>query len=150
MTSNVRVRSKPLELPKSIKITVGILDEGKTYETGLTVKQVAENHEFGYGVPVRSWLRGWFDEQNKAVEGEARTLLEGAYEDGSWEQAAGLLALQCETRIKTRIEEGGVFVALSPKTEAKKRAKGWPPPYTILVEYGFLLNSIVATSEVTR
>lgn len=56
---------------KGLSLTVGVHDTegGQAYQKGLTVAEVATIHEFGLGVPQRSFLRSWADE--RAAENQA-------------------------------------------------------------------------------
>jgi hypothetical protein len=51
-------------------VKVGVFgDKGDAQETGssLTVSEIAAVHEFGLGVPERSWLRGYIDENQESI-----------------------------------------------------------------------------------
>jgi hypothetical protein len=54
-----------IELMKNLgnakkSLLVGIVDDSE-HPSGKTVSEIAMNHEFGIGVPQRSWLRDFFD-----------------------------------------------------------------------------------------
>lgn len=57
------------ELSKKIGLKVGIFgDKGQqTYDNGVTTAEVAGYHEFGVGVPRRSWLRDWTEEDQANI-----------------------------------------------------------------------------------
>jgi hypothetical protein len=44
---------------------------------GLSVAEIAELHEFGLGVPERSWLRDWFDSKESAINEDLRKVGRG-------------------------------------------------------------------------
>lgn len=41
-------------------------------DEGITVAEIAEIHEFGLGVPERSWLRAWVDENESKIKARIR------------------------------------------------------------------------------
>ena len=58
-------------------VEVGVLgDKGgaahRGSEDGITVAEIAEIHEFGLGVPERSWLRAWIDSNKLKIEERIR------------------------------------------------------------------------------
>ena len=66
---------------ESFRVKVGIVgdDTNKTpYEENgdITVAEVAEQHEFGIGVPQRSWLRAFVDQNEGRIKGDLRGLAE--------------------------------------------------------------------------
>lgn len=124
-------------------VEVGILaTEGDAEKgPGLTLFEVAEQHEFGFGVPERSFIRAFFDEN----EDEVRKMLvkhmpdtlgksdkkEVMHKLGIW------LVAKCQTRIRAHIEP-----ALSPMTVQLKGSS------TPLIDTGQLWTSIsYRTSE---
>lgn len=97
------------------RITVGVHDaegsvEHPNGENGETVAEIAQDHEFGYGVPQRSWLRAWVDStdfkpliQNLTLDGLSRTL-----------------SARLEESITERIRSGQIPPPNSPGTIARK------------------------------
>lgn len=69
---------KELKIWDSARLTVGIhAAEGALVEGSLTVAQIMTIHEFGSAdgkIPMRSWLRGWFDESQEQMSGIVRDL----------------------------------------------------------------------------
>ena len=67
-----------LRIWDSARLTVGIhAAEGALVEGSLTVAQIMTVHEFGSAdgkIPMRSWLRGWFDESQEQMSGLVRDL----------------------------------------------------------------------------
>jgi hypothetical protein len=55
-------------------LTIGIIDGGAEHQgrdgqgSGITVGELAAIHEFGLGVPRRSFLADWFDENKQEIE----------------------------------------------------------------------------------
>lgn len=110
-------------LPKSFSVTVGIhasegadqhdpLAGGSFSDDGAvefaaeprTVLEIGTYHEFGLGVPQRSFIRGWFDESKDElrdlVRSQARLATEGRI---TGDQAAERIALKAEASVKKRI-----------------------------------------------
>ena len=161
MKSKVTTRRKKLSFPRAVEVRVGVLDGDQRYEgeeqspavrafapslATPTVGEIAEQHEFGLGVPERSWLRSWFDER----EGELRATALDAFQRNAEDPARGarLLAVLLEASIKNRITQDKPFVELAPETIAERQSRGRTPPWTPLVDTGLFLSSIKATSEV--
>jgi hypothetical protein len=73
----------------------------------LTVVEIANQHEFGLGVPERSWLRAWFDENEAMIRNDLRRaamrIIEGRL---TQVQAAELLGAKYVAAIQTRIANG--------------------------------------------
>lgn len=67
-----------LEAAKGAELRVGILaDKGAETAEGskdLTIADVATFNEFGLGVPERSFIRAWYDEQLEANKAKFRAL----------------------------------------------------------------------------
>ena len=63
------------EAAKGMEVRVGVIGkeaEAQHQADDLTVADIASSHEFGVGVPQRSWLRDWCDEHQRANERELR------------------------------------------------------------------------------
>lgn len=152
-------RRKRAALPKSFAITVGIhgseggqehsdpLQGGEFAEDGavefaserspLTVAEVGAFHEFGLGDnPVRSFIRGWFDESQAEIEALLRSQLRLAVEGRvTTAQAAERIALKCEASVKRRIRNR-IPPPLKPET-IKRKGSSVP-----LIDTGQLRNSV--------
>lgn len=103
-----------------------------------TVAEIAEAHEFGLGVPMRSWLRAWFDEREPEIEKVLITELQRAARVGKpWRWALERVALWAQADIQARIAKG-IEPPNSPETKAKKGSS------TPLVDTGLLKASILA------
>ena len=152
MKSSVKTKRTELTFPKSVTIRVGILDGDARYESdeegeASSVGEVAEQHEFGLGVPQRSWLRGWYDGAAAGIKTLAtEQFRQAAMGDGDFQTAASRVAFMAEASIKARITDDKPFKKLSPVTEAKRRGG---PPYTPLVDTEVFISSIAADAEVT-
>jgi hypothetical protein len=131
------------QLGRGATIRVGILT-GKAEEqhkkSALQVVDVAGFHEFGAGVPRRSWLRDWVDADqsriNAVLSKVPGLIMHGKQPAYDVLLKAGLkLVTYCRERIRNRLEP--------PLTEATIRAKGSSVP---LIDTGQLITSI--TTEV--
>lgn len=123
------------------EVTIGIhAADGKAPHTGSkfgeTVLDIATAHEFGLGVPQRSFLRAWFDENrqqiNEAIKRMALSVLKGKR---TRKQAIELLAQSFVGQIQKRIAAG----IPPPNSPATIAAKGSSKP---LIDTGQLRTSI--------
>lgn len=59
---------------QGVAVDVGVIGEGATQDEGkgITTAMVAEWAEFGIGQPMRSWLRGWIEENSDAIDERLR------------------------------------------------------------------------------
>jgi hypothetical protein len=133
----------PKAAPKRFSITVGIhaaeggadhtdggtfADDGAIEFSGAeprTVAEIASYHEFGLGVPQRSFIRGWFDESKEQMRellrSQARLAIEGRI---TTEQAAERVALKAEAGVKLRIRNrgNGAYPPNAASTIARKKS----------------------------
>lgn len=104
-----------------------------------TVADVATWHEFGLGVPERSFLRGYFDENRgrllEMLRVEAKLVIAGKL---SKEEALERFALKVQSEIQSRISVGG-FGAYPENALSTIAKKGSSTP---LVDTGQLRSSI--------
>lgn len=121
-------------------VVVGITEAegGKQHSEHASMSEIATIHEFGLGVPERSWLRGWFDENKEWIREEikkaTKAVLEGRITE---DQALELLGQKFVGSIKERISGNAAgFKELSPITIARK---GSTVP---LVDEGRFIGSI--------
>ena len=104
-------------------VVVGITEAsgGKLHSDDLSISEIATTHEFGLGVPERSWLRGWFDENQDWIKSEikkaTKAVIEGRITE---EKALELLGLKFVGSIKKRITNENKLKPNSPLTIARK------------------------------
>ncbi len=121
------------------EITVGIhAEEGQEqHDGGLTNAEVGTFHEFGLGVPQRSFIRAYFDENEALIvaklEQAAQRVLDGA--DDKLE--AQRFAVWLESQVKEFILNRNVEPELSDATK-KRRGENAVP----LVDSSQMLGSI--------
>lgn len=121
------------------RITAGLhAKEGaKRYPTGVSVAELGSWHEFGLGVPQRSFIRGWFDENRAKLPAAIRAELQRAVKRGET-QMFGLrrLAVTIQASIQARIANG-----IAPENaDSTILRKGSATP---LIDTGTLRSSIV-------
>lgn len=123
---------KPLSVKVGVQGTEANRPHGK-----VTVVDIAAIHEFGLGnVPVRSWLRGWYD----AHEAEGMEKLRSGYRkviagELTVEVLGHALGVWAVASIQERIS-AGITPALKPATiEAKESS-------TPLIDTGLLRSSV--------
>ena len=93
---------------------------------GTTLADLCAIHEYGLGgLPQRSWLRGWFDERQEAIQRMIRTgyqqVIAGTI---TAQQLAEALGVQMVQEIQTRWTRPGVFAPNAPSTVAAKGMGG--------------------------
>ena len=104
--------------------------------TALSVAEVALFHEFGLGVPERSWLRGWFDEHKSEIEEDLRKVTRGILlARFTKERGLEILGLKYVGQIQQRITSN-IPPALAPSTIARKGSS------VALVDTGQLKSAI--------
>jgi len=133
---------KNIEKAKRGYVAVGLPSEevGSTiYEDGQTVSQVGAKHEFGVGVPRRSFLRSPFTAKKDELEAAIVKQFEDVFKKGkSAEQALGLIGTVAVNISKGAFTTRG-YGEWPDITQATKEAKG---SSQILIDTGTLRNSI--------
>lgn len=130
---------KELDQKSTSAVYVGIQGkEADAREEGgeLTVGEVASQHEFGLGVPERSWLRGWFDENIDRIHEDLRKVTQKILKlELTKEQALQLLGVKYVAEIQKRIVAG----IEPPNAPSTIKAKGSSTP---LIDTGQLKSAI--------
>lgn len=131
------------QLPARIEWTVGIhSDEGRHEDSGLSLVDLGTIHEFGLGVPQRSFIRKWAAEDvaeiNRIIQREMLRLLDGNQPS----VVAERIALKLEGRAQAFIAAGRATPPLAEQTIARK---GSSKP---LIDTGALRASIKAKAEI--
>lgn len=125
-------------------ITVGVHSDkgGDQHDGGLTVAELASIHEFGLGVPERSFIRGWFDENREKLPEAIRVELEQAIAEGDPTLAFERLAVTIQGSIQQRISNG-IDPELADETIIRKGSS------TPLIDTEHLRSSVTTRSEYT-
>ena len=81
----VTAKGKLPNLDVSVSLTAGIhaTEGGESHSNGLTNADVGSFHEFGFGVPQRSWLRAYFDEHEARLGQLVEDAIVAAVIDGA-------------------------------------------------------------------
>lgn len=127
------------------KLIVGLIGEESeaTHEGGeLTIAEIGEIHEFGLGVPRRSFIADWADENEEKHRAQIRKIAEqvmrGKIE--TWEQGLERLGSLYVAEVQKRIAVG-IEPPLAPSTIARK---GSSKP---LIDTGALRSAITYKVE---
>jgi hypothetical protein len=136
----------PQQMHASI-VTIGIHEEdaaGQHGDEGVTVGDVGIYNEFGLGVPERSFIRGWADENEETNKDRLRKIGRAVVTGHISSPSVGLkrFAALAVGEVQSRISDGGVFEPNKPSTVERK---GSSKP---LIDDGILRSKI--TSKVER
>lgn len=113
-------------------IAVGILSTASE-----EVVQIASAHEFGLGVPERSFLRSWFDQnESKAQALFSKLLLKVIARKLTKERAIEFFGLWLQGEIQKNISEGNISPSLALETVERKGSS------TPLIDTGQLRSNI--------
>ncbi|HXU01515.1 MAG TPA: hypothetical protein VN903_11005 [Polyangia bacterium] len=111
-------------------------------KSGLTVAELGAIHEFGAGVPERSFLRAWFEENQSAVTAQALSRFKVAQAGkATWQQVADQLALWAAAGVQRRIV-AGIPPELAQSTIQRKGSS------TPLINTGVLKSAISGEAAV--
>ena len=123
------------------EITLGVQGEEALMQhpnSELSVGEIAAIHELGIGVPPRSWLREWMDENQARMLQETKAQLALVMEGKkSRNQALQELGYAWTKELRDRIWEGKITPPLSMTTVMAKGGETRP-----LLDTGTLMNSI--------
>lgn len=102
-------------------VAVGVFaDKSGAYKGGTTVVQVAEIHEFGLGVPRRSFIADWADQNRGAINAQLKNLAIGiASNQITAPQARELFGTWAVGEVQKRISSG-IPPALAESTIKRK------------------------------
>ena len=142
MMANTTAYLKNLEKAKSGFVAVGLPAEevgGTIYGDGQTVATVGARHEYGVGVPRRSFLRVPFTTKKDDLAQAIATQFADVFERGkSAEQALGIIGTIAVNISKGAFTSRG-YGEWPDITQATKDAKG---SSQVLIDTGTLRNSI--------
>lgn len=135
MADNIRVA-------KSSVVAVGLPKEkvgGKVYGDGMTVVQVGASHEYGAGVPRRSFLRVPFQIKRKQMDIATATQFQDVFEKGQdAKKAMGLIGMEAVNIVKGAFTSRG-YGSWPDIKDVTKQIKG---SSQVLIDTGTLRNSI--------
>lgn len=134
-----------VKAPTRSEISVGIhAKEGDDQHSGgLSILDLGEIHEFGLGVPQRSFIRAWADENAKDNIAVIKSELTKSIKDGKPKRHLDRAALSLEGSVKQNITSG-IEPELAAETIARKGSS------TPLIDTGVLRASITGTARVIK
>lgn len=123
---------------QSDAVTVGFHSDAGSHDAGVTVVELASWHEFGIGVPERSMIRSWVDENEAEIREQVVNIGNGVASGAiaTKQQALNLFGVWAQGDIQVRITEG-IAPGLADSTLKKKGDKTTPLIFT-----GQLLSSV--------
>ena len=131
-----------LEKAKRGGVRVGLPQEdvgGEVYPNGASIIEVGAAHEYGFGVPQRSFLRLPFNVNAQAMNDAIAAKFQEVHEDGlDAGKALGQIGAIATNYVKDSFTTGG-FGQWQDISEATKEAKG---SSQILIDRGILRASI--------
>lgn len=136
-----------VDVPEHASITVGIhAKEGGSVHTdsGLSIVELGEIHEFGLGVPQRSFVRKWAAENEASAQDVIGKELQLSLKDGNITTHLERAALRLEADMKANISSGTAFEKLDDATIAQKGSS------TPLIDTGALRASLAGRVEGAR
>lgn len=133
--------------PNAIELRVGVLEvnanggpaggDAHDNHSGLTIADLANIHEFGLGVPERSFVRAWVDSNTEQINAKAAEIFPKALSgEITWQQAGDQLALWAGAEVQKYISDGNVQ---PPDADETKRRKGSSTP---LIDTNLLRSAI--------
>lgn len=158
MTVEIRDRDtgigKFLKRLRSPEVTTGVHSaDGAAIEEGsdLTVAEIAAIHEYGLGVPERSWLRDFVDEnREQLLDMLERTSLQIAGGHQTAEVAMARFGLAVVGMIKQRVI-AGIDPPLEEATKKqKKQVTGGDAKDTPLIRFGQFVSAIAHEVTIPR
>jgi len=128
-----------LKKSKGLHVVVGVTsDVDYTYPTGQTIQEVAATHEFGIGVPTRSFIRTPVLENDKKIKKFIKTQFKKVLDNGvKAEDALGLVGVFVENICRGAWNNND----WPDITEETKKQKG---SSAILIDTGVLKGSIAS------
>lgn len=157
MKNGIAIRTRDTGLSKFLKrltspeITVGVHSaDGSEMQddSDLTVAEIAAIHEFGLGVPERSWLRDFVDENREKLSDmlatTAKLIAEGKYPA---DVAMNRFGLAVVGMVKKRIV-AGIDPPLTDETKREKERVTGGPKDTPLIRFGQFISAVA--HEISR
>lgn len=130
-------------------VTVGVhaADGAATQEgSDLTVADIAGIHEFGLGVPERSWLRDFVDQNRAVLLAKLRDIGKRVARGEDPDLLTERFGLEVVGMIKERII-AGIEPPLAPETLVRKLELTGAPKETPLILFGQFISSIAHRLE---
>lgn len=142
----LRWNKRVLSHRAGVSLHRGIADllESRAVDRSITVGEIAEIHEFGLGVPERSWLRSWCDAKQEMIARDAadalRQVILGKL---TRDRALGILCVKWVGDLQEWFSSGNIQPPLNDDTIKRKGSS------TPLIDTGQLRSAITAIAEKT-
>lgn len=133
---------RSLQEATTMSVMVGLPIEkagGEAYKSGESIIDVGASHEYGIGVPLRSFLRMPFDVEKKIISDEIDKQFEKVFVSGrKVEKALGLVGVVARNVVLRAFKTGG-FGQWKENAPITKELKG---SSKILIDDGILRGAI--------
>jgi hypothetical protein len=127
----------------TLQVGINEAEGDQTHEgSDLTIAEIGEVHEFGLGVPRRSFIADWSDEREEEHRAQIRKIARAVCSGKlpSWEMGLARLGVLYVAEIQKRISDG----IEPPLAQVTIDRKGSSTP---LIDHGILRSSITFTIE---
>ena len=142
MAAHTKQMASNIRTARNAVVAVGLPAEkvgGQIYGDGVTVIAVGASHEYGAGVPRRSFLRVPFQMKKDQMDQTTVDQFRAVFEQGQdAKRAMGLIGMQAVNIVKGAFTSRG-YGAWPDISEATKEMKG---SSQVLIDTGTLRNSI--------
>lgn len=146
-------RKRLLNLARPAHVSLGVhADDGsEVYGEGgeITIADIAGIHEFGLGVPERSWLRDFVDENRADILARLRQIAKNIARGEDPDREMERFGLVMVGMIKERIIDGIEPDILDETKKRKRQIAGGKPKDTPLILFGQFISSIAHRVERT-
>ena len=130
--------TKQMEIAKKTAIKVGLASDVGAYNNGTSILQVGTAHEYGLGVPRRSFIRVPMDKQKSIINKALKSGFESVLKGGDTIQNLNKIGLVAQNISKTSFKNQG-FGTWQDITDETKEKKG---SSKILFDTGRLVQSV--------
>lgn len=142
MAAHTKRMADNIKVARNARVAVGLPAEkvgGQVYGDGSTIVEVGAQHEYGAGVPRRSFLRVPFDIKRDEMDEATAEQFRGVLEKGKdVQRALGLIGTQARNIVVMAFTSRGYgsWPDISPLTKEMKGSS------QVLIDTGTLRNSI--------
>ena len=142
MAAHTKRMADNIKVARNARVAVGLPAEkvgGQVYGDGSTIVEVGAQHEYGAGVPRRSFLRVPFDIKRDEMDEATAEQFRGVFEKGQdVQRALGLIGTQARNIVVMAFTSRGYgsWPDISPLNKEMKGSS------QVLIDTGTLRNSI--------
>jgi hypothetical protein len=130
--------TEQMKIAKKTAIKVGLASDVGEYNNGTSILQVGTAHEYGLGVPRRSFIRVPMDKQKSIINKALKSGFESVLKGGDTIQNLNKIGLVAQNISKTSFKNQG-FGTWQDITDETKERKG---SSKILFDTGRLVQSV--------